>query len=224
MDTTPPEVTLLVKDKPTQEKLLMIVIYDATEFTITGFTEPGCKILADEVDYSTGNVKFEAKFKVSAAPSKTDHDLVIIDKFKNETKIKINGVNNHEKVVKLKIESKSAIIDGKEVQMIVPIKIINGSTMIPMRFMVQEILDGTATYNVQTKTVIIFANDIEVKVQIAVNKALIDGKEVKITPPTVYNGSTMLPLRFFGETFGFKVVYVNETKTITLSILISPTK
>ncbi|MBP7733099.1 MAG: hypothetical protein KA140_04970 [Caldisericia bacterium] len=219
MDTTPPEVTLLVKDKPTQEKSLKIEVFDASEFTITGFTEPGCKILADDVDYSTGNVKFEAKFKVGAAPSKSSHKLEIIDRFGNKTKFDINAINAHIRTVVLQLGNSVATIDEKEFNLPVPPTVIKASPMIPVKFIAVDVLGGSIEYNKATKTILAKALDTQILMQINNKKAAINGKEVNVvgTPPFIVNGSTMVPFRFIGESFGFLVSWKSETKTITMT-------
>lgn len=219
MDSTPPEVTLLVKDKPTQEKSLKIEIFDASEFAITGFTEPGCQILADEVDYSTGNVKFEAKFKVGAAPSKSNHKLEIIDKFGNKTEFDINAINAHIRTVVLQLGNSIATIDGMELDLPVPPTIIKGTTMIPLRSIVEQAFDGYLEYFVVTKTIAVTVGDKKLLIQINSSNAVLNNNEIIIsgTPPTAIKGSTMVPFRFIGEEFGFLVSWKNETKTITMT-------
>lgn len=219
MDTTPPEVTLLVKDKATQEKSLKIEIFDASEFEITGFTEPGCQILADEVDYSTGNIKFEAKFKVGAAPSKSNHKLEIIDKFGNKTEFDINAINTHIRTVVLQLGNPIATIDGKEFNLPVPPTVIKASPMIPVKFIAVDVLGGSIECNKATKTILVKALDTQILMQINNKKAAINGKEVNVvgTPTSIVNGSTMVPFRFIGESFGFLVSYDSPTRKITLT-------
>jgi hypothetical protein len=224
MDTTPPEVTLLIKDKLTQEKEVEFFSFDASEFTVTGFTEPGCTVLADDVDYSNGKTEFEAKFKTEPAPSKTPHNLIVKDKYGNQSKILVQGINVHIKVVKMQISSTTATIDGKEFTMPVPVTIIKGSTMVPLRFMGESIIGGSVDYNAATKTITISARGHDLVTQVGSQKALFDGVSIKVSgaPPTIVKGSLMTPFRFIGEAFGFTVGFDSTTKMITISENVYP--
>lgn len=224
MDTTPPEVTLLVKDKPTQEKSLKIEIFDASEFAITGFTEPGCQILADDVDYSSDGIKFEAKFKVGSAPSKSDHKLEIIDKFGNKHTIEISTINIHRKVAILQINSAKVLVDDKEITMNQPIINLRGTTMIPLRSMCVDILNGSVEYNATTRTILVLVGYTQILMQINNNQATVNDKEVTIygMPPLIVNGSAMVPCRFIGESLGLNVSYNSTTKVITMTQNIFP--
>lgn len=218
-DSTPPEVTLLVKDKQTQEKSLKIEIYDASEFTITGFTEPGCKILADEVDYSTGNVKFEAKFKVGAAPSKSNHKLEIIDKFGNKTEFDIYAINVHVRTIVLQFRHTIATIDGKEYKISTPPEVQGGTTMIPVKFVVVDVLGGTVSFDTKTKTLTAKADNKTIIIQAENKDVYVNDKKVTLVgrAPMIRNSVMVAPFRFIGEEFGFLVSWQNETKTITMT-------
>jgi hypothetical protein len=224
MKTTPPEVTLLINNKLTLEKEVAVKTFDVTEFTIIGFTEPGCTVLADDVDYSNRKTEFEAKFRFKEVPSKTEHKLVVTDKYGNETKIKITATNIHVKVVKMQIGSATATIDGKEYQMPAPVMIIKGSTMVPLRFIGETIIGGSVDYNAATKTITISAQGHDLVTQVGSLNALFDGVAIKVSgaPPTIVKGSLMTPFRFIGEAFGFNVGFDSFTKVITISENIYP--
>lgn len=219
MDSTPPEVTLLVNGKLINEKMIDIELLDASQFEIEGFTEPGCKILADDVDYSMGKVKFEAKFKVDVAPSKSNHKLEITDKFGNKTILEVKVVNAHIRTVVLQRGNPIATIDGKEYKLPNPPEVLKGSTMIPVRFIVEEADNGRIDYDNPTKTAVITTKDKTITLEIGNYTVFINGKPIvlKTTPPCVLNGTLVVPFRFIGEELGFIVTWYNETKTITLT-------
>jgi hypothetical protein len=68
--------------------------------------------------------------------------------------------DNIKKIIKLQIGSKVAIVDGKEVKMDAPAQIINGKTMVPVRF-VSEGLGAEVAWEQKTKTVTISMDSIE---------------------------------------------------------------
>lgn len=219
MDSTPPEVALLVKDKPTQDKDIIIDIFDALEFSVTGFTEPDCKIMADDVDYSSGKVKFEAKFKVDTAPSKSNHKIEIIDKFGNKTVFEVKAVNAHIRTLVLQIGNPVATIDGKEIRLPKPPENIGGTTMIPVRFIVVDVLGGTVSFDNKTRTLNAKADNTTLVIQAGNNEAYINNKKMTITQraPTIWGNVMIASYRFLGEIFGFNINYDAETKTITMT-------
>ena len=224
MKTTPPEVTLLIDNKLTQEKEIEFFSYDASEFTITGFTEPGCTVMADDVDYSNGKTKFEAKFKTEPAPSKTPHNLIIKDKYGNQTKIILQGINVHVRVLKMQLAETKATIDGQEFNLPVAPQIIQGYLMVPLRFMCETAVGGKVDYNALTQTITVVTDEHTLIIQVSNPIAKLDEKEVKIVgyPPINLRGSIFVPFRFIGESMGFIVSYEPTTKTMTMTKNIYP--
>ena len=81
----------------------------------------------------------------------------------------------------------------------------NGRTFIPIRA-VSENLDAFVTWNEETETVKIFADDYVLKLVVGSDVAYKDSEEVKLDAPVrVVDGRTMVPLRFVAEAFGAEV-------------------
>lgn len=93
-------------------------------------------------------------------------------------------------------------------------KIVNGSTLIPMRALF-EILDYEVTWNQTTKSVEAVNKNISKAIHLSIddNIALVDGK-VSTLPvaPQLIDNSTYIPLRFVSEASGHQVEWNNETK------------
>ncbi|MCM3783377.1 N-acetylmuramoyl-L-alanine amidase family protein [Neobacillus mesonae] len=96
------------------------------------------------------------------------------------------------------------------------IEIINGSVMIPIR-MVAEELGYNVKWEQNTGTVTI-QQGIVMKMVVNDKNALVDNQSVVLdSAPVVRSGTTLVPLRFVGEQFGLKVSWDNSTKTAKLA-------
>ncbi len=85
----------------------------------------------------------------------------------------------------------------------------NDRTFIPIRA-VSENLDAFVTWNEETQTVKIFADDYVLKLVVGSDIAYKDNIEVKLDAPVrVVDGRTMVPLRFIAEAFGAEVQWDN---------------
>jgi len=91
----------------------------------------------------------------------------------------------------------------------------NGTTLVPLRA-IFEALGATVDYangNITAKK-----GDTTVKLTIGQKEATVNGKTVTLSVPAkVVTGSTLVPLRFIGESFGNKVDWNATTQTITIS-------
>jgi len=94
-----------------------------------------------------------------------------------------------------------------------------GVTMVPARF-ISEQLDADITFDPTTQAVTVkdTSNGIEIILTLESNKALLNGKSVKLEG-AVRNrdGTTYVPLKFIAEALGAKTKWDNENKTITIT-------
>jgi hypothetical protein len=94
-----------------------------------------------------------------------------------------------------------------------------GVTMVPVRF-ISEQLDADVTFNADTHEVLIKDAGIGANIVLTMdsNKAEFNGNTVELKG-SVRNrdGTTYVPLNFIAEALGAKLVWENETKTITIS-------
>jgi hypothetical protein len=91
--------------------------------------------------------------------------------------------------------------------------------MVPARF-ISEQLDADVSFDAasQKVTIIDSANGNEIILTLQSNKAVWNGKTFTLDG-AVRNrdGTTFVPLKFIAKALGAQVVWVNETKTITIT-------
>lgn len=120
--------------------------------------------------------------------------------------------------VVLTLNQTNAMVYGEEVTLLTPPKVVNGTTLLPFRFAVEQVIGGSLKWEQETQTITINKDDTEVMVVVGQKTAYVDGLEVELeTPAIVENGTTLLPLRFISEAFGLPISYNPEEKTITLT-------
>jgi len=121
----------------------------------------------------------------------------------------------------LKIGSSSVKFYENKVQkdivtMRVSPKVIEGHTVIPLRGVFDH-FGAKLSYNGKTEEVTIEINNKEIVLKIGSNKAIVNGKEVKMdTKAIVKNGRTLIPLRFIGEQLGYKIKWIDKEQKIII--------
>lgn len=108
-------------------------------------------------------------------------------------------------------------IDGKNT---VPV-IQNENTMLPVRAVV-EAMNGTVNWDGTEQSVVLTHDSDVIKLTIGSNTGYINDKgQALATAPVIINGVTMLPIRFIAESFGYGVVWENQSKTVTIKSSLS---
>lgn len=124
---------------------------------------------------------------------------------------------NIENKVILKLNDTLAIVGGVKENLFAPPTVINGTTLLPMRFVAEKVVGGKVDWDSKTKTVTMEKGDTVIKVTIGSKIAVVNGKQIELlVAPIIKNDSTLIPLRFFSENFDVKVDYDSATKVITL--------
>jgi hypothetical protein len=119
-------------------------------------------------------------------------------------------------LVTMQIGNKQAVVRGVTRDISVPPYTINGRTMVPLRF-TGEALGAKVSWNADEQKVTLELGGKTIDLWVGNTTALVDGTLVEIDfPPVVMNGTTLVPLRFVSEQFGFNVTYDTGTKTITI--------
>lgn len=109
----------------------------------------------------------------------------------------------------------TATVNGEEATLDVPAKIINGRTMVPIRF-VAENLGFDVGWNRTDKTIAIGENG-KVSLKVGSTTATVDGKTVALdSAPVIENGRTLVPLRFILESLGAEVNWDSEAKCASI--------
>lgn len=95
-------------------------------------------------------------------------------------------------------------------------KIINGSTLVPIRA-INTALKGETKWNQSTQQVEILKDGYKITLVIGKNSALVNGKVVKlIAPAQVISNRTYVPLRFISEYLGHDVKWDSASQRILI--------
>lgn len=91
-----------------------------------------------------------------------------------------------------------------------------GSTLVPVRAIL-EAFGAELEWNQEDQTVTILKDGKEIKLPLGSTTVYIDGAESQIAVPAeLINSRTMVPLRFLIETFGLKITWDGEDRTIEI--------
>lgn len=107
-------------------------------------------------------------------------------------------------------------IDGAEVKLGSSTPVVEkGTTLVPMRPLLES-LDVDITWNKQTQTVTGSKNGLALALTIGSTTATVNGekKKLEVAPKTI-NNVTYVPVRFIGETIGYKVEWNPALRIIT---------
>lgn len=110
----------------------------------------------------------------------------------------------------------TAQVNGEDVTLDVAAKIINDRTMIPIRFVAEE-LGFAVDWDGDSRTVYLGENK-EVVLPIGATAATVNGVSVALDSPAIIeNGRTLVPLRFVSESLGATVDWNAEERYATIS-------
>lgn len=130
------------------------------------------------------------------------------------SEVESTDLNN--KVI-LTLDSTTAIVDGVEQTLLTPPTVVNDTTLLPMRFVAEQVIGAEIGWDQVTKTVTMSKNGTIVTVTVGSKIATIDGLEVELlTEPIIKNDTTLVPVRFLSEAFNVVVDYNAEDRVITL--------
>lgn len=108
-----------------------------------------------------------------------------------------------------------ALVDGEEAVLDVPAKIINDRTMVPVRFLAENMgyfVDWEAT----NRTVII-GEDKHILLPIGSTTATVDGVQVSLDSPAIIDNSrTLVPIRFVSENLGAMVDWDEDARVASI--------
>ncbi|WP_027364714.1 stalk domain-containing protein [Desulfotruncus alcoholivorax] len=110
----------------------------------------------------------------------------------------------------------SVTLNGKILNCSTPPIIDNGSTLVPMRT-IFEALGASVKWDASSKTVT--ATKGSTKIQLVIGgQAYRNGAKVNLnTPAQLYQGNTMVPLRFVSEALGASVKWDGSTSTVKIT-------
>jgi hypothetical protein len=108
------------------------------------------------------------------------------------------------------------LLDGWPLSFAVPPQLIGGRTMVPFRA-IAEALGITVQWEESTRTIRAEGQGRSVALRVDDPLATVGGGAVRLdVPPTIIEGRTLVPLRFFSEAFGADVAWESETRTVSI--------
>lgn len=117
-------------------------------------------------------------------------------------------------IIELTVDSNKAYVNEELVILDVPATLINGRTLVPLRF-IAESLGSDVYYDGTTKKIYIDGDKIVLTVG-SVN-AYVDGQLIVLdVPAQVVNGRTLVPIRFVGESLGCEVTYIASARKVII--------
>ena len=121
--------------------------------------------------------------------------------------------------VKLTLDSKWALVRGQSQQIEAAPITINDTTMLPLRFIAQDILDAQVNWNAETKQVTVLRGQMSLLVDLEGGRVLVDEQPYAMAvPPTVIDGRTYVPLRLVTELMDCQVQYNPEDHSILITL------
>lgn len=116
-------------------------------------------------------------------------------------------------------ESSMAFINGQRVSGVQPI-VKDGRTLVPLRF-ISEGFGAKVDFNTKTQSITIKYADKTMTLKIGKKALSVNGKSSEMdVAANVYNNSTYIPLRYIGEAFNKKVVFLKNAEIQPYSLII----
>ena len=114
-------------------------------------------------------------------------------------------------------EGVRVLMDGVELSMDSPPRIVSGRTMVPFRA-VAEAMGVEVQWDGLDRTVTARGVNGTVVMQIDNTTATVGGAGYTLeSPPAIFDGRTLIPLRFFGESLGAQVEWRPDTRSVYLA-------
>jgi len=121
-----------------------------------------------------------------------------------------------ERVIKLRLDDRAAAVDGVPVTLSTAPMLLNGITMVPLRF-ITDSLGVDLIWDPSTRNISISSSDKQIELTVDKSTALVNGSEVQLDQPAVIrNQATLVPARFIAENFDRTVTYDRDTGTVTI--------
>lgn len=108
-------------------------------------------------------------------------------------------------------------LNGRILSFDTPPQLINGTTMVPIRA-IGENIGGKVKWTPEGQRIDIKLDETEIVLNIGSIKATVNGEEkTLLKAPYISHGRTMVPLRFISENMGCNVGWVQETQTVNIT-------
>ncbi|MCE5222892.1 carboxypeptidase regulatory-like domain-containing protein [bacterium] len=211
VDTHPPILSLIQPNLQTMETTL-------SQFAIQIHTDEACILVINQQTISADYLT-DWKHLLNVAMGKQTFRLVAIDKANNQSYLDL-VVTRYKMIlyIELAIDRALAIVNNQSVVLEAPPVIMNGRTMVPLRF-IGEAFGAKVDWEASKKEINLLLDTIQLTLRIGQKTAYKNKQPLPLeAPPVIMNGRTMVPLRFIGEAFGAKVDWEAKTKEIKITL------
>ncbi len=124
---------------------------------------------------------------------------------------------NKEELI-LFLNNKEALLNGSTCLLPEAPTVMNGSTYLPLRFVVETILHAEVDWKRESQKINIYNQEVMVSLTIGEKNAYVNEELYSLDQGVVIKkGVTLVPIRFLGEAFGLEVDYDNVKKTISIT-------
>lgn len=130
---------------------------------------------------------------------------------------KLTGTNIVSNTATLILDSHRAVLKGAPVDIDVAPFATNNTTMLPLRFIAQDILGAEVVWDNTTNLVRVNRGPISITVDLGYGKVYYDGEPYMMSvKPMVKDNRTVVPLRLISELMNCQVQYDSANKSITV--------
>jgi len=122
-------------------------------------------------------------------------------------------------LAELTLGSNMVVLNGETHELDVPPLVIKGTTLLPVRFVCQDVLGAAVKWEGTKKKITVNRSRMVIELWLDETSALVNGEEhVLRQAPVVQNGRMLVPLRFLSESMGLDVNYDPKTKKILIRL------
>ncbi len=229
------EIVIDATDDVGNQEVSTFVLYLDSKAPVLNITTPNYKLSVDPNDYIMGTVddlKAEVTINgeaVQLAPNGSFAKMVFLargvnefviqakDRIGNITEVKHYMVFPEKKLIVLFIGRTNAEINGIPVTLDVPPRIMNGRTMVPLRF-VGEAMGAEIEWEGTEQKITFTLFGKQIILRVGASTAMVNGEPVMLdASPTIIGGRTLVPVRFVSENLGAKVDWDGGQQRITIT-------
>jgi len=217
VDTSPPEIFVSLP-KEVHDELLNIAGY-VKDGGLSGIKDSSILINGEKIEL-TRSLSFTHILKLNLGDNEIKFEIE--DNAGNKSSKTFIVKYFQKTIMRLQIGNKTMYINDSPKEIDVPPQIVEGRTLLPIRYIVEP-LGGKVSWDSTEKKVTIVFKDILIELWIGKNLAKVNGNYKLIDPnnpkvvPMIIQGRTMLPVRFVAENLGCKVDWDPNTKTVTIT-------
>lgn len=194
------------------------------EFTIN--TKTTVTVKADKlwIEFDASSVKINRKVKVtingSLLPAGVNHagSITLSSQNYEPAIIKVLATTEKNIELKMKIDSKTATLNGKIIEVKTPMRMNGCTPLVPLRF-VCNILGATTYFNPKDSSIKITRLDRTIQILPDVEEYEVNGKmKISNPAPKAYDGVMFVPLGFLSSAFGICIDWDRTGKQGTIKL------